>query len=93
MIKMEAVSRLNRWGAVILGVLRWALFTSLIFYTINVSNIDYFRNSLANSFSMQKMFPVAPRVYAFLWNNLMFRFMEKETFNKRVYDFTAGYPK
>ena len=84
LIRMEAISLLNRWGALILGIGRFCLFTSLLFFLINISNIGYLKSSLSDSFSGPRLFKLAPRVYLSLWNNLMSRFMDKEAFNKAV---------
>jgi uncharacterized membrane protein required for colicin V production len=84
LVRVEAVSLLNRWGAFILGIVRFCLFTSLIFFTIAISNISYLENSLSDSFSGPLLVKLAPRVYVCLWDKLMSRFMNKEAFNKEV---------
>lgn len=85
LIRMEAISLLNRWGAFILGVARWGLLASLLFSLVSISNISYLKISLLNSLSGPRLVKLAPRVYTFLWNNLMSRFTDKEAFNKAVF--------
>ena len=84
LIKMEAISLLNRWGAVGLGIARGGLFASLLFFTVSLSNISYLKNSLSNSLSGSTLLKLTLRVYSSLWNNLMFRFTGKEAFNSAV---------
>ncbi len=84
LIRMEAISLLNRWGAFLLGIARFCLLTSLLFFIMTISNIGYLKNSLTNSLSGPRLFELAPRVYTSLWDNLMSRFIDKEAFNKAV---------
>ncbi|RKY29576.1 MAG: hypothetical protein DRP74_08605 [Candidatus Omnitrophota bacterium] len=86
LIKMEAISLLNRWGALMLGVIRAALFVSLLLFTLAVSNSNYLKNSLTNSFLSPKFLKLTPAVYGALWNNLLYRFMNKQAFNKAVFE-------
>lgn len=84
LIRMEAVLLLNRWGGVILAGLRWCLLTSLLFFSITVSDIGYLKDSLSGSFTSPKLFKLTPKVYTSLWNGLMSRFMDKKAFNEAV---------
>ena len=84
LIRMEAISLLNRWGAFILGLVRWSLSVSLLFFIFTISNIGYCKNSLSNSFSGPKLIQLTPKVYTFLWDNLISRFTGKQGFNKAV---------
>lgn len=83
-IKMEAVSIVNRWGAFIFGLVRWGLFTSLLFFSITIIKIGYFENSLADSLLGPRLFKLTPKVYVCLWNNLASHFEDKEQFNQEV---------
>jgi len=86
LIKMEAISLLNRWGALMLGIIRAALFVSLLLFTLAVSNSNYLKNSLTNSFLSPRFLKLTPAVYGVLWNNLLCRFMNKHAFNKAVFE-------
>ena len=86
LIKIEAVSLLNHWGALILGMIRSCLFVSLLLFMAVLSNNDYFKKSLTDSFLGPKLFKLAPKVYISLWDNLMSRFMDKKAFNKAVFE-------
>lgn len=85
LIRMEAVSLLNHWGAFILGIARSCLFISLFFFIIAISNISYLKNTLSDSVLGPQLFKLTPKVYASLWNNLMSRFIDKEAFNQAVF--------
>jgi len=86
LIKMEAVSLLNRWGALTLGIIRGGLFVSLFLFAIAVSNSNYLKNSLTNSFLSPKFLKLTPAVYRVLWDNLLYRFMNKQALNKAVFE-------
>ena len=85
LIRMEAISLLNRWGAFILGMGRWGLLVSVIFFSISISNFTYFKHSLKNSLSGLNFFKLTPRVYLALWDNFMFRFINNEEFNNSLF--------
>lgn len=86
LMRTEAVTLLNRWGALMLGIVRCALLTSLLFFAITISGISYFNASLSNSFSSHKLLRLTPRVYTSLWNTLMFRFTGRAAFNEAVFE-------
>lgn len=83
-VKTEAVSILNRWGAVILGVTRGFILTSLIIFILSIPVINYFENSVADSFSGKWLIKVSTGVYSYFCKNLISKFIPKEEFNKVV---------
>jgi len=85
LIKVEAVSLLNCWGALMLGVIRWALFASLLLFLASFFNNSYLRSSMKNSILSPRLIKLTPATYGGLWNSIMFRFMDEKTFNKAVY--------
>ncbi len=82
LIKMEPVSLLNRWGAITLGLIRGALFCSMVLFVASISNINCLTNSLSRSFSAPGLIKLAPNVYLSLWNSVLFRFMNKQAPNE-----------
>jgi uncharacterized membrane protein required for colicin V production len=84
MIRMEAASLLNRWGALVLGMGRWALFTSILLFIINMANIDYIKKSQSDSFLGPKLFALTPKVYTSLWNRVASRFLNDNSFNTKI---------
>ncbi len=86
LLKIEATSLLNRWGAFAVSVCRCSLLVSLLFFTATLSNISYFRRSLSNSFTRPALFKPVPRTYQFLWNSLLSHFMDTSRLNKAVFN-------
>lgn len=80
-IKMEAVSNLNKWGGLVLGVARGVLLCALLVYILFISSVNYLNSSAKRSHLGSWFFKVAPDTYSFLWNNIASKFMVKEKFN------------
>ena len=83
-IKFEPVVELNKWGGFILGICRAILAVSLLMYIFVTSPTGYFRHSVQNSYSGEKMFKIAPATYSWLWNRIVSKFMAIEKFNLSV---------
>lgn len=86
LIKMEAVSSLNRWGALTLGLVRALFLCSLLFFIFMISNIRYLNNRTADSLLGSRLFRVTPATYEVLWNSLAARLIDSKAFNGRVLD-------
>ena len=90
LIKTEAAPNLNRWGGLVLGIVRGILFSSLIIFILVISSVSYFKNSAGNSYLGKRLFKVAPTTYTKLWNGLMSKFMTGEKFNQAIIDIQEG---
>ncbi|MDD2679238.1 MAG: CvpA family protein [Candidatus Omnitrophica bacterium] len=80
-LKMEAVSALNKWGSLLLGIARAALLASLIMFMLVISSIGYFGKSVKESYSGQYLFSLAPDTYAWIWNSVISKFSVAEKYN------------
>jgi len=83
-LKMEAVSGLNKWGSLVLGVARGILLVSLIMFMMFISSIGYLRDSVRASYSGKRLFMIAPDTYACLWKGAASKFAAGEKFNDNV---------
>lgn len=83
-IKMDAVPRLNKWGGLVLGIIRGFLTVGLVVFMLAISSIGYLKNSVDESYSSSRLLKIAPTTYTGLWNNFMSKFMSKEKFNTTV---------
>ncbi|MFA5062767.1 MAG: CvpA family protein [Candidatus Omnitrophota bacterium] len=81
LLKMEAISALNRWGSLILGIIRALLLSSLIIFAMFISSIDYFKSSAKESYSGKRLFMLCPATYSWLWNAITSKFAKSEKFN------------
>jgi len=84
LIRMEAVAGLNKWGSLILGVIRSFLFVSLVTFTFVITPTSYFKNSVTNSYSGKRLFEIAPATYTWMWDSIMSKFRAKEKFNSAI---------
>ena len=83
-MKMEAVPHLNRWGGVALGCIRVFILSGMIFVLLLVSNISYFRKSVAASTSGKYLALASISIYKGLLNGLTSKFMPAEKLNDRI---------
>ncbi|MDO8662558.1 MAG: CvpA family protein [Candidatus Omnitrophota bacterium] len=83
-LKMEAVSSLNKWGGLILGIARGTFLASLIIFAMFISSIDYLRNSSKSSYSGKRLFMLAPDTYVWLWNSVVSKFAASEKLNDTI---------
>jgi uncharacterized membrane protein required for colicin V production len=87
-IKMEAVPKLDKWGAFILGLCRGVLLNSLIIFALITSTISYLKKSAFDSYSGESVFKIAPAVYRSIWEGFASKFMTKEKLNQSVLEVT-----
>ena len=92
-IQMEAVPKLNKWGSLILSMMRGFLFVSLLIFILVIAPTGYFRNSVNNSYSGKRLFNIAPTTYTWLWNGIMSKFRTQEKFNETILEVQANLTK
>ena len=83
-LKMEAVSTLNKWGSLILGVARAIFLASLIMFMLVISSVGYFNNSVKASYLGKMIFVVSPNTYTWIWNAVISKFASGENYNKAI---------
>jgi len=83
-LKMEAVSALNKWGSLLLGIARAALLASLIMFMLVISSVGYLEKSVKESYSGQRLISVAPDTYAWIWKSVISKFSASEKYNAVV---------
>lgn len=92
-IKVEIVSGVNKWAAVILGVTRGVMLVSFLMYVFSIPVVGYITNSIEDSYSSRHIFKVSPEIYSGIWNNFMSKFMTQEEFNKAVTEVQRNYQR
>ena len=83
-IQMEAVPNLNKWGGLMLSVIRGFLFASLIIFAMGISSITYLKMSVKKSYLGDRLFAVSPKTYAWVWSSITSKFMSGEKFNQTI---------
>ena len=86
LVKMEAVSALNKWGGFVLGITRGFLFASLVIFIFVISGIGYLKKSVTASYSGKAIFKIAPATYAWVFNGLVSKLVTGEKFNQVILD-------
>lgn len=83
-IKMEVAPNLQKWGGLVLGMLRGFLCVSLIIFILVICSFDYSKDSVKDSYTGKSLFKIPPATYSWLWNNVTSKFMNNEKFNKTI---------
>lgn len=93
LLKVEAVSTLNKWGSLFLGVTRSVLLASIIMFMLVISDISYLNKSVKTSYAGKRIFVVAPDTYIWLWDNIASKFSTTEKYNSAVVSIKEGFLK
>jgi len=83
-MKMEATPKINKFGGLILGLVRGVLVIGLISYILGISSISYLARSVKYSYLGSRAFAIAPRTYTWLWSNIFSKFSSGEKLNPTV---------
>ncbi len=92
-IKMEAAPNLQKWGGLVLGMLRAFLFSSLIVFMLLISSFEYCKNSVKDSYCGASILKIAPSTYSWLWNSVSSKFMNSEKFNNAAIEVEKEVPQ
>lgn len=84
LVKIEAVSLFNKWGGLVLGILRGILLVGLVTYLLVISSVIYLKTSVKNSYLGKTTLTIAPSVYRGLWSVIVSKFSAKENYNQYV---------
>lgn len=84
LVKIEAVSSLNKWGGLVLGITRGFLFAGLVIFIFVISGIGYLKKSVAASYSGKAIFKIAPATYAWVFNGIVSKLVSGEKLNQSI---------
>jgi uncharacterized membrane protein required for colicin V production len=84
LVNMEAVTGLNKWIGLALGIARGFLLSSLLIFMFVISGSDYFKASIKDSYSGKFVFKIAPTAYSLIWNSAASKFITWEKANSNV---------
>jgi len=82
LIKIEAISIINRWFSLFLGLARGLILASLLMYIFSIPAIEYLKKSVQNAYLGRRVFFVSSSLYQKLWNNFVSKFRPAEEFNQ-----------
>jgi uncharacterized membrane protein required for colicin V production len=84
LIKLEAVPRLNKWGGLVIGIVRAVLVCGLFAFILSISTVKYLHDKVAASYFGPSVIKVAPQAYSNIWYGFMSKFVPSEKFNQTV---------
>lgn len=90
---IEAHSLFNKWGGLILSLLRALLLCSLVVVFLRVSDIKYFMDNTERSFSASHVVRVAPKVYEATFNGFISKFFPTEELNENAFPLSSSKTK
>jgi len=83
-VKVEAISTLNKWGGLAVGIIRSALLCGLVIFIMAISSVGYFESSVKYSYLGRRFFSIGPGTYSFLWNSVASKFFTQEKINPAI---------
>jgi len=93
LVRIEAVSALNRWGSLLTGMIRGFFLVGILSFGLVISSVSYLRDSVGYSYLGSRSFRVAPAVYTWLWDAVASKFMTGEKFNSTVLEVQSRFYK
>ncbi len=93
LLKIEAVSTLNKWGGLLLGSLRSLFLVSFIVFVMAVSPVNYLKLSVKHSYFGPRVFSVSTGTYNWLCENLFSKLSGKDSRNKAVLEIEKEFTK
>ena len=86
LIKMEAAhSAFDKWGGLVLSMIRGLLIGSLTVLCLRVTGMEYFTKNLEKSLTGVKLASISPQLYEATYNNFVSKFFPSEELNKSVF--------
>ena len=92
LFKVEAHSVFDRWGGLLISIVRGLLLCSLTALFLRMSGVEYFVKNLEKSLTAVKLVSVSPKVYEASYDKFVSKFFPSEEVNKSVFKFT-DFPK
>ena len=83
-VQLNAVPRINQVAGLILGIFRGFLVVGLISFTLAISTVHYFTNSVRHSYLGRRAITISPRTYDWLWGNIFSKFLSQEKYNATI---------
>jgi len=83
-VKVEAISLLNRWGGLAVGLMRAGLLIGLLTYGATISSVKYLKSSVENSYFGKYTFEISPSLYRNFWDGFISKFLPDSKANKIV---------
>lgn len=84
LVHIEPQGPLNKWGGLILGVVRGLLLASLTLVYFEFTNIDSLKKYVHSSVLGKRLVRMAPDMYEGCYEGLIVKFFPKEELNKSI---------
>ena len=81
---IEAQSFINKWGAVLLGICRFFVVGSMVFFLFMTTGDKYLEKMSLEAFSQKVVLPVAPKIYNGVCDGFVIKLFPAEKINPDV---------
>ena len=85
MLKIQAHSLLDKWGGLLVSILRSILIGSLVLVFLQVLGVEYITKNVRKSFLNDYLFDIAPKVYEVSYDGFVDKFFPSEKLNLAVF--------
>ena len=85
LFKIEAISLIDKWVALIFGIFRAILISSLMIVILLVTTNTYFENSVNSSYTGKKFLNISTGVYSYCFGSVFSRFFSKDKINTAIF--------
>ncbi|MFA5059025.1 MAG: CvpA family protein [Candidatus Omnitrophota bacterium] len=86
LLHIEAHSVLDRWGGLVLSVVRALLLCSLTLLFLTVTGVEYFKKNIDKSLTGERLLSLSPKIYEVSFNGLVKKFFPDEEINGAALD-------
>ena len=88
-MNLDSAPRISKIGGLILGLVRGFFLIGLLTFTLAISSVSYFRDSVKSSYLGSRAVTISPWTYNWLLNNIVIKFSAQEKFNPTVSEVTG----
>ncbi len=92
-IKTEAAPNFNKYGGIVVGLIRAYFTVGLVIYVLMISSVSYISGSVKHSYLGSKFSSVAPNTYGWLWGAVFSKFSPQEKINPVVNEVKESFNK
>ena len=81
---VQAISLVDKWGAVVVSIVRFALTASMLMFVFLLTDQPYFERMTMSSFSQKYILKIAPETYQKMMNGFVAKLLPNQKVNAAV---------
>lgn len=84
LVKIEAQGALNKWGGMIIGLVRGFWISSIALFVMTISTVGYLEVSAKSSLFGSRLLRLAPKIYQSSFEGVVSKFLTNQKLNEEV---------